>query len=83
MRALLARTRVFSNRCDIDSAVLTFAPAVDLAQRRLAFRESGLLAERVSLLGIYEYYRDNDWASEQRTSRPLPDLGRPLCVRLS
>ena len=76
MRALLARTRVFADRCDIDSTVLTFAPAADLSQRRLAFRESGLLAERIPLLGIFEYYREHDWVDEQLTSKPLPDLGR-------
>jgi poly(glycerol-phosphate) alpha-glucosyltransferase len=73
-RAMLMRNRIFARAAGVRPTVLTFGPATDYAERREALLERGLLIPEISLLNIYEHYRDNDWGVRDDTSERLEDL---------
>ncbi len=75
-RALLARNRIFAEHGGVDPSVLLFVPAPDLEERRAALLEAGLTTDRISLLSIFEHYRERGWRDEHQAGRPLRDLSR-------
>jgi poly(glycerol-phosphate) alpha-glucosyltransferase len=73
-RAMLMRNRIFARTAGVRPTVLTFGPTTDYAERREVLLERGLLIPEISLLNIYEHYRDNDWGVRDDTGEHLEDL---------
>ncbi|MGH3331963.1 MAG: hypothetical protein ACRDPJ_11750, partial [Nocardioidaceae bacterium] len=57
-RALLMRNRILAQEAGVDPSVLTFGSTPDGAELRLRLLERGLLTPEISLLNIFEHYRE-------------------------
>lgn len=73
-RAMLMRNRIFARAAGVRPTVLTFGPTTDYAERRELLLERGLLIPEISLLNIYEHYRDHEWGVRDDTGEHLEDL---------
>jgi poly(glycerol-phosphate) alpha-glucosyltransferase len=73
-RALLMRNRFLAREAGVRPTVLAFGAAPDYEERRRVLLERGLLSERVSLLSIYDHYREHGWGEAEASGEPLPDL---------
>jgi poly(glycerol-phosphate) alpha-glucosyltransferase len=74
-RALLMRNRFLASEAGVRPTVLAFSPAPDYEQRSRVLLERGLLSEHVSLLNIYDHYREHGWGDEEPGGE-LEDLSR-------
>ncbi len=63
-RALLMRNRFLASEAGVRPAVLAFGAAPNYDDRRRVLLERGLLSEDVSLLNIYDHYRERGWGDE-------------------
>ena len=72
-RALLMRNRFLAREAGVRPTVLAFGAAPDYEERRQVLLERGLLSEHVSLLSIYDHYREHGWGEEAPTGE-LDDL---------
>lgn len=77
-RALLMRNRLLASEAGVRPLVLSFGPASDMERRREVLYERKLLIEGVTLLNIYEHYRDHGWVGDERTGEELPDYSAHL-----
>lgn len=73
-RAMLMRNRLFVQEAGLRPQVLTFSAVPDHARRRDECLELGLLVPEISLLNIYEHYRDHDWIGLDGDGRAPADL---------
>jgi poly(glycerol-phosphate) alpha-glucosyltransferase len=78
-RALLMRNRILAREGGLSPSVLTFSAANDYDDRRRVLLERGLLLPEISLLNIYEHYREHSWSSSDGAGQALPEL-RPNLV---
>ena len=60
-RALLMRNRFLASEAGVRPTVLTFGAAPDYDERTRVLRERGLLSEHVSVVSIYDHYREHGW----------------------
>ena len=60
-RALLMRNRFLAREAGVRPTVLAFGASPDYDERRRVLLERGLLSEHVSLLCIYDHYREHGW----------------------
>ncbi|HEX6247331.1 MAG TPA: glycosyltransferase [Nocardioidaceae bacterium] len=74
-RALLMRNRLLVQGAGLSPAVLTFSGEPDYDVRREILLERGLMLPQMSLLNIYEHYREHDWTASATTGEALKDLG--------
>ena len=72
-RALLMRNRFLAREAGVRPTVLAFGAAPDYEERRRVLLERGLLSEDVSLLNIYDHYREHGWGDAE-PSGELHDL---------
>lgn len=73
-RALLMRNRFLASEGGVRPTVLAFNDAPDYEERSRVLLERGLLSEHVSLLNIYDHYREHGWDDEP--GGELEDLSR-------
>jgi poly(glycerol-phosphate) alpha-glucosyltransferase len=72
-RALLMRNRFLAREAGVRPTVLAFGAAPDYDERRRVLLERGLLSDQVSLLSIYDHYREHGWGDAQPAGE-LADL---------
>jgi poly(glycerol-phosphate) alpha-glucosyltransferase len=72
-RALLTRNRFLASEGGVRPTVLAFNDAPDYPERGRVLLERGLLSEHVSLLSIYDHYRERGW-DEAGPGGELEDL---------
>jgi poly(glycerol-phosphate) alpha-glucosyltransferase len=72
-RALLMRNRFLASEGGVRPTVLAFNDAPDYPERGRVLLERGLLSEHVSLLNIYDHYRERGW-DEAGPGGELEDL---------
>jgi poly(glycerol-phosphate) alpha-glucosyltransferase len=72
-RALLMRNRFLAREGGVRPTVLAFGAAPDYEERRRVLLERGLLSEHVSLLSIYDHYREHGWGDAEPAGE-LEDL---------
>ncbi len=72
-RALLMRNRFLAREAGVRPTVLAFGAAPDYEERRRVLLERGLLSEHVSLLCIYDHYREHGWGDAEPAGE-LEDL---------
>jgi poly(glycerol-phosphate) alpha-glucosyltransferase len=72
-RALLMRNRFLAAEAGVRPTVLAFNAAPDYDERRRVLLERGLLSEHVSLLNIYDHYREHGWGDAEPAGE-LEDL---------
>ncbi len=68
------RNRILAQEAGVNPSVLTFGSTPDGAELRLRLLERGLLTPEISLLNIFEHYRERDWLDPQGTGQGLDDL---------
>jgi poly(glycerol-phosphate) alpha-glucosyltransferase len=73
-RALLMRNRFLAREAGVRPTVLAFGAAPDYEERRRVLLERGLLSDDVSLLSIYDHYREHGRGDAAPTGEALPDL---------
>lgn len=83
-RALLMRNRFLASEAGVRPTVLAFGAAPDYDERRRVLLERGLLSEHVSLLNIYDHYREHGWGDagpggelEDLSARRVAEEERP------
>jgi poly(glycerol-phosphate) alpha-glucosyltransferase len=64
-RALLMRNRFLASEGGVRPTVLAFNDAPDYDERRQVLLERGLLSEHVSLVNIYDHYREHGWGDAE------------------
>ena len=72
-RALLMRNRFLAREAGVRPTVLAFGASPDYEERRRVLLERGLLSEHVSLLSIYDHYREHGWGDAEPAGE-LDDL---------
>src|SRR5215217_8096928 len=72
-RALLMRNRLLA-RAGARPELLVLGAAPDLAERQAVLRERGLLTDGITMLNIYDHYREQGWGSPSAPGEALPDL---------
>ena len=72
-RALLMRNRFLAREGGVRPTMLAFGAFPDYEERRRVLLERGLLSEHVSLLCIYDHYREHGWGDAEPAGE-LEDL---------
>jgi poly(glycerol-phosphate) alpha-glucosyltransferase len=73
-RALLMRNRLFAQWAGIEPVLLTLDDAPKYPQFRETLHEQGQLIDRMRLLNIFEWYRDNSVDDLETTGEDLPPV---------
>ena len=73
-RALLMRNRLLTQHAGIDTHLVTFDSAPAYPETRATLTERGELVPGMTLLNIFEWYRDQPLPPVPDLAEPLPDL---------